>query len=271
MERIRKLILIGLMGWIFIMIGCVKIGKSKEDVAKEVLKNKYNEEFIVHEIDSFPDGFDATVSPVNNPEVLFIARMGNDGESETDDYYVSYYENLVNRKLSEELNCFFPGCYVRTTIKSSDIEIQGNIIGLNLNEILRKITENGGDVGYGICLIYINKERMINSDYIGEYQFFSTTIDKEVEERSMIPICIQLYWLDEETVDRIQNYYKKDIDWDETFESEILGVENYKYGINSENGTDVGNPPNISASFLKDREGETNVDEYIRRRELLEK
>lgn len=33
---------------------------------------------------------------------------------------------------------------------------------------------------------------MTNSDYIGEYQFFSSTIGKEVEELSMIPIYTKM-------------------------------------------------------------------------------
>ena len=75
MKRIRKLILIGFIGGIFIMSGCVGIGKTKEDVAKETLKNKYNEDFVVHEIDSFPDGFDATLSPVNNPSYFLSLKL----------------------------------------------------------------------------------------------------------------------------------------------------------------------------------------------------
>lgn len=72
MKVIRKLILIGLMVGLFIMSGCAKIGKSKEEIVKEALKTKYNEEFIVHSISNLSGGMDAIVSPEKNQKLYFL-------------------------------------------------------------------------------------------------------------------------------------------------------------------------------------------------------
>ena len=131
------------------MSGCAGIGKTKEDVAKETLKNKYNEDFVVHEIDSFPEGFDATLSPVNNPEVLFIARMGNDGKDENDDYQKRYLAYQLNMILKNDLSCFFPKAYFKTDVEISIKDNQFDFRNSSLEGLILNTKE--GEKTYREC------------------------------------------------------------------------------------------------------------------------
>ncbi|MCR4697182.1 MAG: hypothetical protein K5654_07695, partial [Lachnospiraceae bacterium] len=63
------------------------MGLSREEITKNALKNKYGEEFNVYEIESDGPTWNATVSPVNNPDVLFEVSLNADRTISWDDYY----------------------------------------------------------------------------------------------------------------------------------------------------------------------------------------
>ena len=264
MKRIRKFILIGFIGGIFIMSGCAGIGKTKEDVAKETLKNKYNEDFVVHEIDSFPDGFDATLSPVNNPEILFAARMSDDGSNESDDYYKQYVSFLLNQKLVPEITQLYNNCFVRTRVSISldnDLDVRNK----DIKDILDSRT--------GDALVYVdiyfdeNRETVKIED---EYKYYGEVLDEYEDAGDMLPSVIHLYHVDDNTIQQIKKYFEKDLDVDGVYEKEVLKIDRIKGGLFTNSDTEVGTPPNMRVSFVKGNVRTIcDMDEFIRRRNLI--
>lgn len=265
MNKLKKYLLIGFVLCFVLLCGC---GKSNEEVAKETLRNKYCEDFAVYEVDDYGGVFEATVAPVNNPDILFIARMNDDGTGESDDYYKMYVAKLVKDKLSPQIEQFFPECYIMTNVKirfDSDVDVRGK----TLEEIIPFINDDEDVLHSAHIYIYINKDVGTLREYEKEYIFFDNEIDEMVADGQMLPICVQMYWLDSEHVEKVRKYFLHDLDWDANYE-EALGVSNYKFGINGVDQTDLGSPPNISMSFNKEKDGEIEIAEYVRRRELIE-
>ncbi len=76
------------------MEGC-NLGLSREQITKNALKNKYGEEFNVYEIEADGSEWNATVSLVNNPEILFWTTVDSNGTVKYDDYYHAYLGYLI--------------------------------------------------------------------------------------------------------------------------------------------------------------------------------
>ena len=267
----QKTILIMLCSVLLCMSGCAGIGKTKEDVAKETLKNKYNEDFVVHEIDSFPDGFDATLSPVNNPEVLFIARMGNDGKDENDDYQKRYLAYQLNMILKNDLSCFFPKAYFKTDVEISIKDNQFDFRNSSLEGLILNTKE--GEKTYREAHLYIYVDNSVKSTkaYEMEYKYFTETIDEYTSKNKTLPLVVKIYYVNSEYIDKISSYFQNDLDMDGYFEEEILGTTDYLKGVKKKGDEDLGNPPNIMINLKKDEAGYIGDEkEYIRRRELLE-
>ena len=67
--------------------GCNMRGLTKESITRKALKDKYGEEFSVYELDVDGPEWYATVSPLNNSEILFNARISSDGTVSYDNYF----------------------------------------------------------------------------------------------------------------------------------------------------------------------------------------
>jgi len=227
MKRIQKLILIGLMGWIFIMTGCAGIGKTKEDVAKETLKAKYNEEFIIHSISNLPGGVDVVASPLNNPEIVFSARISDDASYILDDYAKQYISKILNDKFETDLQNYFIESYIRTTanvvLQDSDMDFKQ----ITMDNIDCNINTSEGYTKNIYLEVYIDMEKGTNRDFEGEYNYFENVMHTINLETSL---TIHFFAVDGQTLRRVREYYKDNIIWDGSFEKEILGVDNYETG-----------------------------------------
>ena len=102
LKRIILLILIGSMS--MTSIGC-KLFMSKEKQAKQFLEEKYNEEFEIKQVrgsNLFDDYYTVIAYPVERPEVVFKAVINLDGSGGSD-YYGSklFFINFSNQFAGE--------------------------------------------------------------------------------------------------------------------------------------------------------------------------
>ncbi|MBR6094543.1 MAG: hypothetical protein IKP92_05945 [Lachnospiraceae bacterium] len=253
------------------MSGCAGIGKTKEDVAKDTLKAKYNEDFDVYEIDSFSGGFDATVSPVNNPDILFMARMGNNGSGETDDYAKRYISNELNQILKNDLSNFFPNAYFRTEISISVVDESVDFRSESLEKNLKNTEEGEGYNREAYLYIYVSNDTKSLKKYKEEYNYLTNQIDKYIDCYQMLPLIVKMYYVDPERMDMIKSYFREDLDIDVYYQEKILGANDYLKGIKGALDDDPGNPPNIAVNLKKDSDGYIgSFEEYVRRREIIE-
>ena len=105
MRKLKKIMLLVLMGVMSMNnIGC-KPFMSKEKQAKQFLEEKYNEEFEIKQVrgsNLFDDYYTVIAYPVERPEVVFKAVINLDGSGGSD-YYGSklFFINFSNQFAGE--------------------------------------------------------------------------------------------------------------------------------------------------------------------------
>ena len=107
---------------IFLMVYLVGCRQTRlEYKLKKVLRDRYDEKFEVVDmyvlyggLDSWPNKrYIATCRPVDNKDVVFEVDFWDyDIENGSDDYFHRYVAQQVEYLLQEDLERFFPDCYV---------------------------------------------------------------------------------------------------------------------------------------------------------------
>lgn len=272
MKRIRKLIiLMGLIGGLLLMSGCAGIGKTKEDEVKDALRAKYNEEFIIHKISNLPGGVDVVASPLDNPEIVFSARISDDASYVSDDYLKQHINYLIKERVTADLLPFFIDVFVHVDSRFSITDESTDFKNKNLKELIGNMKEYEGDIGEAYIDVFINEDRGTKKDYKNEYYYFSETVNEYVNNKEMIPIIVEFYWIDGETKEEIEKYFSENAEVNNTFIKDILKTDNFQKAIRTKEDEDAGNPRRIVVSFGKESWNDLiDYQEYKRRREILE-
>ena len=267
MKLIKLLVMISVIGGIILLTGCAGF-VNKEKVVKDALENKYGEEMLIYSVDVQGSKFYAKCAPASNPEVVFETNIFSDGTEEWDDYYWRYVAKQLEKILEDDLEQFFPDAYYRADIMTLTMIDQNKDFR---TQTLEEILENAQ--GEAVFLdVYVNKEVGSTKQYKEEFKYFSETISEYVDSNRMLPIIVSFYYVNKSTQDKVRDYFKTDLDEDHYYESVVLGVPDFKLGVCTSDVDDVGTPPNISANFLPSTGGWIgSEEEYIRRRELIEK
>ena len=269
-QRIEILVVLLITGISLFMSGC---GKSREDITKELLSQKYGEEFNVYSIRSEGSVYYATCSPIDNSEIVFEARMVDGLEQvDEDDYFERLYAHNINDILEEDLKLFFPKAFIHTTVSCWPKNDITNLKGLDIVDLNRNIEKDSFYIQAAYVDIYYDGDIGTNKLYKEEYDYFTNKVEEYIKEEKMLPITISIIKVDDETIERLRSYYEKNVGKGESyFNTHVLEVDDFKLGIVSIEDCSLGNPPNISACFQKDKPAYlSDENEYIRRRELLE-
>lgn len=276
MKRQMKRMLTVMVCSLFVLIGllgCSKQGSSKETLVKKALKDKYDEDFIIHEIDNWGSDCKVTASPQKNPEILFQANILSDGTVGNDDYYRSYAKYLLEGVIEKDIEGLFPDSYIR--MREVYIRWEGgedeNFRNMDVEELLDSSFAVDAPGGNGCYLdIFVNKEACENH-YEQEYDFFTNKIEEYIKENKMLPITVTIFYVNHEVLSNLREYFKKDIDIDTIFARDVLNVDFFTRGVVNSESVDLGSPPNVVFCFKKDSEYYIrNYEEYRRKRELLE-
>lgn len=211
---------------LFILAGCTGLENSKEKIAKKGLKEKYNEDFEVYEINGSGYDWVATVSPVNRPDILFKASFLSDGSVESDGYYYSYVMYEIKKTIEKDLKHFYPNSYIRIKEiymfrKEGD---ESDFREKTLEELISEATFEtiSGNSGC-IIEVYMDKDSGSIKDYEAEYKYYTEIIGEHVLEGKMLPVTVAYYLVEKTVLKKIEDYYKKDLDYDSYFQNEIRG------------------------------------------------
>lgn len=225
--RMRKQMLAAavLLGACLLLAGCA----TREEVAKKILKERYGEEFVVHKTWSSGGSY-ATCSPKNNRDVVFEVSFSKDDGKIRNDRYVNAVVSLrISKKLEEELQEYFPGCYVHSNGNYGDHDRY-----LSFSDIQsvtpEMYTERYPEERFTVS-VYVEKEKL-RQDTIGEeYQYFSEILQEEMEEGMIPELTILFYYVDARQQSQIRQYFLTH-DWangDAEYKDIIEG--NFDWGI----------------------------------------
>lgn len=126
--KIGKLLAIIMMGVVTMnSVGCVNT-KSYEDIAKEKLYERYQEEFEIEEVQShhYFDGYYTVIAyPKSNPDILFSASINDDDSKESDNYVCKLLCQRLSDQVAKNINGL-NGIYYIYSIPRIDVVNIGN-------------------------------------------------------------------------------------------------------------------------------------------------
>ncbi len=112
----------GLLILLFLLMGGAFVGcnvmddQQREDRLKELLKEKYGEEFEVREM-YVKESVEAWCYPVNNPDVIFMIATSLKMDEISKDYYLQQQVCMqIEEELQPQIEMIFPKCFVSTSI-----------------------------------------------------------------------------------------------------------------------------------------------------------
>ncbi len=190
-----------LLGACLLLAGCA----TREEAAKKMLEERYGEEFVVHKTWSSGVSY-AICSPKNNRDVVFEVSFSKDDGKIRNDRYVNAVVSLrISRKLEEELQEYFPGCYAHSNGDYGDRDRY-----LSFSDI-QSVTPEMYAERYPeesfVVRVYVEKERL-RQDTIGEeYQYFSETLQEEMEDGLLPQLTILFYYVDAGQQSQIRQYF----------------------------------------------------------------
>ncbi len=173
--------------------------RSDEDKLKDLLEDKYGEEFGVESYYYAGDMW-AMCYPVNDPTLLFEVRTDGEVTKISHDYYL---QNVVARQVEEEygplVEQVFPGSYLSVTLSASDYEGQ-TADKVSLESMLQYNNSHHDDSDeswtYIVLNIFVDKSQMTEENVEAEYKFLYEEIGTQVKNCKLPDTIIKLYFGD---------------------------------------------------------------------------
>ena len=197
-EKIKRNLLI-----VFILLlalcfvtGCGLL-RSDEDKLKDLLEDKYGEEFGVESYYYAGDMW-AMCYPVSDPTLLFEVRTDGEVTKISHDYYL---QNVVARQVEEEygplVEQIFPGSYLSVTLSASDYEGQ-TADKVSLESMLQYNNSHHDDSDeswtYIVLNIFVDTSQMTEENIEAEYFFLSKEIGSRVVNNELPDTIVELYF-----------------------------------------------------------------------------
>ncbi len=248
------------------MTGC----KSEmEKTIEETLYQKYGEEFEVHYVMAAGQVFTAECSPVDNEEIIFNVRIEDDETpDESDEYAQAYIAYQLTERYKEDLSAYFPNAYFHSRMHlpyGADIPEFKN---QSLEDFFGEVNPEESTI---FLDIYYYDDEYYPQKYEEEFDYFTRINDENILRGKAVPITVTIYKVTPEIIDNLRQFYKSNITWNKgDLSKDVFGYDFREGNINKNN--DLGRPEHISACFDKNAPSYLggNIDEYIRRRELLD-
>ena len=183
-----------------LLVGCkVMDDQQREDRLKELLRDKYGEEFEVREM-YVTGGVEAWCYPVDNPDVIFTIETTLDMDNiSADDYLQTIVELQINNKVTPLAENKFGKSLVSANIPlgaTTDIE-NSSAKDICLEKLLEYIHENGYSDHIFITVF------CTSSDTNQEYDFIKE-IGKMYQDGEIPYVNLEIYFLNNEYFDDAQ-------------------------------------------------------------------
>ncbi len=178
--------------------------ESLKREAAKALKEKYDEEFVIH--DAWPRSqtiFYVTCSPKNDMEVVFEAEVYKDGRGVyQDEYLQGVLANQVRDRIQLKLQEVFEDCYVKVTFTFVNPKFD-YYEGVTIEEYYEMYEE---DVSFYLQ-IFVNREKLYYSldEAEEEFDYLSNLLTGEV----MRDAGCRCYFVDEATLNEWKKYFQK--------------------------------------------------------------
>lgn len=207
--------------------GCSIFCPDRDDIAKKLLKEKYNEDFDIlssgegHGILPY-DTFKVVAAPKSNHNLLFEAKVEQEGAYMIDEYVEALVEDeikqIVSGKISELTDGFFMKVYVAyggTKIKSKE------------SVTIEKFRNISPDTPLVITLL-LDKNKMAAINAETEYRVLQELFLEELPYNA----ATEIYYTDGDILKKAEDYFKENAETYSNFDELIEGYKDNGFGVN---------------------------------------
>ncbi len=192
-----------LIAFALLLVMCFVTGcgllRSDEDKLKDLLEDKYGEEFGVESYYYAGDMW-AMCYPINDPTLLFEVRTDSEVTKISRDIYL---QTVVARQVEEEYGPLveqaFPGSYLSVTLSASDYEGQ-TADKVSLESMLQYHNSSSDDEDeswtYITFNIFVDTSQTLDENIEKEYVLFKDEIGKDFANGKLPDTIIILYFGD---------------------------------------------------------------------------
>ena len=201
--------------------------ESLKRVAAKALKEKYDEEFVIHDVWSKNQTtFFALCSPKYDNEVDFKADIYKDGSGVYADGYVQgIIAEQINENLQEDFQSLFKDCYTRAEMYNYyNLPIFENVKDITIEEYLSQV--NVDFAGYDV---FILSSEVSQETVDAEYEMFSKKIQDKVINGIIPDVVVDLYFVDEQMLKMSREYYATYEIHDSDFEKALDNYPNISF------------------------------------------
>ena len=201
-----------LIAFVLLLSTCFVTGcgllRSDEDKLKDLLEDKYGEEFGVESYYYAGDMW-AMCYPVSDPSLLFQVRTDGEVTKISHDYYL---QNVVARQVEEEYGPLaqqvFPGCYLSADVWAVDYEGQ-TADRVTLASMLQYKNSSNDDEDttwtHLIISIFVDTSQISKENVEVEYEFLAKEIGRKVVNGELPDTVVDLYFGDAMFVQECKN------------------------------------------------------------------
>ncbi|MCM1326204.1 MAG: hypothetical protein NC094_02705 [Bacteroidales bacterium] len=211
---------------------------AMKKAAAEALEMKFGEKFLVHKvyIENRRE-FWVVCSPESNKEVVFEAEIIGYEESQVSyssyNYGASVVAWKISRRLEEELQQYFPECYVHTIIFNRDLDKSADSrLNITVEEYMEKPENISDGISNVRCLvqIHVNEEILWQGMTEESYRYFAEELQKDVTENKIPAAIIWVYGMDEKKLEWCRDYFQENYQGGSDYYDMLEGCSRFRMG-----------------------------------------
>lgn len=228
----------GILGLLFLRQNSLKEPDEEtiKIIAAEALERRFDEEFTVYKVYKIKSqSCFAVCSPKRNSEVVFEAEISGYQHSNVQDnnYERSAVSWKISQRLEEELQEYFPGCYIHTIIQGFSFGKPDNDPLYNTVEEYMEMYENSSyKLDYVECLIqiHVNEKNLSQGMSQEAYRYFAEELQKDITEKKFPSAIIWVYGMDEEKLEWCRNYFRENCQGGSDYYDMLEGCSRFRMG-----------------------------------------
>jgi hypothetical protein len=209
--------------------GCMSFfskGEDREDIAKRLLKEKYHEDFSIYGSGEgygtlTGNTFKVTASPEGNKDLMFEAKVEKEGKWMIDEYVEALLEDEIKQTASDKIRELSDDFFLKVYVGFADTDYTDKS-KVSLEDFTKRYT----NVPIVLTLL-LDKTAMANIDAEKEFQVYQEL----VAEKLPIRAALEIYYTDTETIQKSEEYFKKNAETYDDFDQMLEGYKENGFGV----------------------------------------
>lgn len=236
MQKMRIRVSILLIAISLVLSGCGKwiqnfyTDEMCEQIAKKALLEKFGEEFEVRSMyTDYGQHFYAVCAPIENNEIVFVAKINKRGEILEENYLESILGKQIRDIIAPEINYMWPSAYIN--VQKSRINNKDNFDKGYYDILIKDYINETEYPGFALVDIFLPMSDINRYSWDDEYDFWKETIGGLISNREIPDLSIGIWFIDDSRLIKVSDFYHSN---DPKFAENEFGDMSFHFGYDDE-------------------------------------